>query len=261
MPSFSGELSNMRRLSLCTFMAIGFAVSPTGLAAQEQQAPGKKAPDTKAPAKKAPPEKVVIQGVRFEVLTTSEDKVGAIQAPGGRLFRKWTEESMVTGNPNAKGGFWAVSSFTWTVNLPKETPPVRVLIPHILNGKVTVMADGREAWKVDRTGQLAKGNLSPVVAVPGDSPNGVTLVVQVDGQVSIVTLLVPAKDAPMATAAEKEKYASSKAAELLAKAKEALQAKSYGLAKIRLQLVVAEWGRTPQADEARALLKALEKQK
>lgn len=211
-------------------------------------------PSTKAPVKKAPPAKVVIQGVTYEVLMTNDDKVGSI-APR-KLIKKWVEFDI---NNAKSGGTWTTSSFTWTVNLPKETPPVRVLVPVIVDGKVTVRVDDREEWSVDRKGLIAKGDVSPIVATPGKTEVGVQLVIQVQGFVSNVALLVLAKDAPATKKDDQPGNSDAKAAELLAKAKEALDAKNVALAKVRLKVIINEYGRTSQADEARAILKSLER--
>ena len=143
--------------------------------------------------------------------------------------------------------------------MPKETPSIRLWIPILVNGKVTVAVDEREIWSVDRKGLVAKRDRSP----PLETPGAPQIVIRVTGQVSNVLILVPAKETGTDTPAEKgagqDDASSAKAAELLAKAKEAIDSKNLSLAKVRLKLIVSEYSRTPAAEEARVLLKRLEK--
>ncbi len=60
-------------------------------------------------------------------------------------------------------------------------------------------------------------------------------------------------------AAKEAAATETKAAEFLAKAKQALEAKNVSLARVRLQNIVAEYGNTQAAKEARTLLKSLSK--
>ncbi len=250
----------MPRLLLFSFFLAGVFLCIS--VADGQQKKGKKsldpsAPDAnpsekKVPEKKAPPLKVFLDGLTYQVLANSEDSPGVAYV-GGRIIRRWSEDS----------GGWTVSSFTWTYSVPKDTPSIRIFIPAVVNGKVTATVDEREVWSVDRKGLVAKADRSPPLDTPGANGTTSTVVIRVTGSVSNVLLLVPAKDTgkdtPAAKADGNDEESVTKAAQLLAKAKEAIDAKNVSLAKVRLKLIVSEYSRTPAAEEARVLLKRLEK--
>jgi hypothetical protein len=246
-----------RPLLFCALLAGVFLGTTVAVA---QQKKGKKTLDPsdsdangsekKAPEKKAPPLKIVLDGLTYQVLANSEDSAGVAYV-GGRIIRKWSEDA----------GGWTVSSFTWTYSVPKETPSIRVFIPALVDGKATVTVDEREVWSVDRKGLVAKRDRSPPLETPGANGLPSQVVIRVKGSVSNVLLLVPAKDSGQNSAKGdgKDDESATKATQLLAKAKEAIDAKNVSLARVRLKLIVSEYSRTPAAEEARVLLKRLEK--